>query len=138
LVIHRFPNIELNFEVAHLFDERSMGGGLLAHIDSALRALRAARSALESSAPDASTAALADAFASVGTLYADLDGEESREVSLHLGAVYDSCLQRIGEARPGHAEGLQLAIELLTQVRRAEEEAKDIATHPPGAPKRPT
>ncbi len=115
-----------------------MGGGWLSHIDGALRALQAARSALELPAPDASTAALADAFAAIGTLYADLDGEESREVSLHLGAVYDSCLQRIGEARPGHAEGLQLAIELLTQVRRAEEEAEHIASLPPGAQRRPT
>lgn len=99
-----------------------MGGGLLSHIDVALRALHAARVALEQPAPDASTAALADAFAAIGTLYAELDGEECREVSQHLGAVYDSCLQRIGEARPGHGEGLQLAIELLTQVRRAEED----------------
>lgn len=107
-----------------------MSGGLLSHIDVALRALRAARAALESPAPDASTAALADAFAAIGTLYAELDGEAGREVSLHLGAVYDSCLQRIGEARPGHGEGLQLAIELLTQVQRAEEEALRLSGHP--------
>jgi flagellin-specific chaperone FliS len=107
-----------------------MSGELLSHIDVALRALQAARAALDSQVPDASTAALADAFAAIGTLYADLDGEEGREVSLHLGAVYDSCLARIGEARPGHGEGLQLAIELLTQVRRAEEDAQRVASRP--------
>jgi flagellin-specific chaperone FliS len=101
-----------------------MGGGLLANIDSALRALETARAALVQPGLDASLPALADAFATVGSLYADLDGDESREVSVHLGAVYDCCLQRIGEARPGHGEGLQAAIDLLTQVRRAEEEAQ--------------
>jgi flagellin-specific chaperone FliS len=110
-----------------------MSGGLLSHIDVALRALQAARMALTLPASDASTAALADAFAAIGTLYADLDGEAGREVSLHLGAVYDSCLQRIGEARPGHGEGLQLAIDLLTQVRRAEEEAQRLSARPADA-----
>jgi flagellin-specific chaperone FliS len=112
-----------------------MGGGLLSNIDSALRALETARTALEQPAPEASTAALADAFATIGTLYADLDGDESREVTMHLGAVYDCCLQRIGEARPGHAEGLQLAIDLLTQVRRAEEEARRAGA--PGSTREP-
>ena len=100
-----------------------MGTDLLSRLESAVRTLEKARELLKHPAMEPNESALADAFAAVGALYAGLESNESREVSSHRSAVYDCCLQRIGDARPGHVDGLQLAINLLTQLRDAEERA---------------
>jgi flagellin-specific chaperone FliS len=100
-----------------------MGDGWLAHLDSAVTELEKARTVLAHATLDAWPAALDDAFAAVGALYADLDDADSREVTSHLSAVYEWCLKSIGDARLGRADGLQCAIELLLQLRLAEERA---------------
>jgi flagellin-specific chaperone FliS len=98
-----------------------MGDDWLAHLDSAVTELEKARAALAHDAQGSWPAALDDAFAAIGALYADLDDAQSREVTSHLSAVYEWCLQSIGDARLGRADGLECAIELLLQLRRAEE-----------------
>jgi flagellin-specific chaperone FliS len=100
-----------------------MGAARLSQLDSAVAMLEKARALLQHPASEPGASVLNDAFAAIGALYAELDGDESREVSSHRSAVYDCCLQQLGEARPGHVEGLQLAINLLIQLRQAEESA---------------
>jgi flagellin-specific chaperone FliS len=86
--------------------------------------LYAADAALEQRAENAARAALDEAFASLGGLYAALDSSGHPELSAYLQFAYDECLRSIGGASSAHREGLTSAITMLQQVRRAKEGAQ--------------
>ena len=105
-----------------------MGAVFPSLLDRLLAALEAAQVALRSEHADQTVQgreALDESFAVLGALYATLDAGSHPELSDYLQTVYDRCLQRIGEARPGCCEGLTMAIVLLKQVRRAERVANE-------------
>ncbi len=89
-----------------------------------LAALEVARSALHDGETDLGRGALDEAFAALGSLYALLDSRRHPEMSAYLQFVYDACLQHIGAAGPGRCERLTSAIDLLSELLRAEEGAR--------------
>ncbi len=91
----------------------------LSSLDVLLAGLQRALDALAASETATAQLALDDAFAQLGMAYATLDPSANLEVNGHLLAVYDACLQHIGEAGPGRTVGLQAAIALLSPVRDA-------------------
>ncbi len=102
----------------------SMVNRLLAALDAALRA----------DTVEATRAALDEAFAALGGLYAALDSGRHPDLTAYLQTAYDACLKHIGEARPGHCEGLSAAVTLLRHIQQAEECAQKSA----GSPDRPS
>jgi flagellin-specific chaperone FliS len=106
-----------------------MGAGFPSLLDRLLAALHAAKAALQADAAEAARAALDEAFAALGALYANLDSKRHPELSAYLQFVYDGCLQSIGGARADHHAGLSSAITLLRHLRYAEEGASRSATH---------
>ena len=97
-----------------------MGLAFLDLLDRLLAALEAARAALVVDAAEDAHVALDDAFSALGTLYAILDSGDHPELSAYLQTCYDRCLQKIGDAGPGHYEGLGFAITLLRHIQRAQ------------------
>lgn len=108
------PTINLNAGPSVPF---SVTDANLPTLDRLLSALRAARRAFDGADADAGHAALADAFAALGSLYAALDPGVHPEVTSQLTRVYDTCVGHIGEARPGATEGLAAATSLLSSLR---------------------
>jgi flagellin-specific chaperone FliS len=101
-----------------------MGAGFSHLLDRLLAALRAADAALEDQTMTLARAALDEAFASLGALYAALDSARHPEVTAYLQFVYDECFRSIGAASPQERKGLLTAITVLHQVRLAEERAQ--------------
>lgn len=61
---------------------------------------------------------LSDAFATLASLYGELD-RSSPEVCSHLGAVYDGCLEAIGEAYTGRFARIAQAESFFRAYRAA-------------------
>ncbi len=102
-----------------------MGAAFPSLLNRLVAALEAAHLALQSGQSEEGNLALQHAFALLGALYATLDSGRHPELSDYLQTVYDRCLQRIGEARPGRCDGLRVAIVLLRQIGSAERGAHD-------------
>jgi flagellin-specific chaperone FliS len=96
-------------------------------LDRLVATLLAARTELRASGTDFSEAArtlLGDGFALLGALYARLDTGRHPELAAHLDGLYEHCFCAIGEARPGGADRLEVVIALLTNLRRAQHDAR--------------
>jgi flagellin-specific chaperone FliS len=87
--------------------------------DALLDALCRAQTAQAMGADDARREALSSAFEALVELYATLDHARRPEVSAHLHALYDRCIERIEGARHGDFKGLDEAVRMLRPVRDA-------------------